>query len=116
MEANRWGELWRDFQNEYLKTHGIDLRVDETGIVAQAHLGPVRLRAKAIEMMESHLERVTANQNASRDPEKILEYLTERKSVFTRDDVERYLRKHVPVNDVKSVQEAFWRQKGDSVI
>lgn len=112
MEAQRWGELWRDFQNAYFKAHGIDLRVDENGIVAQAHLGPVRLRARASEMMQSHLERLSANQNASRDPEKILEHLTERNSVFTREDVERYLHKHVPAHELKVVRDAFWRQRG----
>lgn len=112
MEAQRWGELWRDFQNQYFRDHGIDLRVDENGIVAQSHLGPVRLRARADAMMQSHLERMSANQNASRDPAKILDHLTERNSVFTREDVERYLHKHVPLNELKTVREAFWRQKG----
>ena len=112
MEAQRWGELWKAFQNQYFKDHGIDLRVDENGIIAQAHLGPVRLRARAEAMMESHLEKLSANQNASRDPDKILEHLTQRNSVFTREDVERYLHKHVPINELNVVRAAFWRQKG----
>lgn len=112
VEAQRWGELWKAFQNQYFKDHNIDLRVDENGIIAQAHLGPVRLRARAEAMMQSHLERLSANQNASRDPAKILEHLTERNSLFTREDVERYLRKHVPIHDAKAVRDAFWRQKG----
>ncbi|MDP3936209.1 MAG: AAA family ATPase [Alphaproteobacteria bacterium] len=112
MEAQRWGELWRDFQNQYFKDNGIDLRVDENGIMAQTHLGPVRLRARADAMMQSHLEKISANQNASRDPAKILEHLTERNSVFTREDVERYVKKHVPINELKAVRAAFWRQKG----
>jgi len=111
VEAHRWGELWKAFQNQYFSDHGIDLRVDENGIVAQVHLGPVRLRARADAMMQSHLERISANQNASRDPAKILEHLTERNSVFTREDVERYLHKHVPINETKAVRDAFWQQK-----
>jgi Ti-type conjugative transfer relaxase TraA len=106
------GEEYRKIQNDYFAEKGYDLRVDENGIIAQAHLGPVRLRARASEMMQSHLEKITANQNASRDPAKILEHLTERNSVFTRNDVERYVRKHVPANEAKAVREAFWRQKG----
>jgi Ti-type conjugative transfer relaxase TraA len=105
------GEEYRKIQNDYFAEKGVDLRVDENGIIPQAHLGPVRLRARATEMMQSHLERVTANQNASRNPDQILEHLTERNSVFTRDDVERYVRKHVPANEAKAVREAFWRQK-----
>jgi Ti-type conjugative transfer relaxase TraA len=106
------GEEYRKIQNDYFAEKGYDLRVDENGIIAQAHLGPVRLRARAEAMMQSHLERLSANQNASRDPAKILEHLTERNSVFTREDVERYLHKHVPINELKVVREAFWRQKG----
>jgi Ti-type conjugative transfer relaxase TraA len=112
MEAQRWGELWKAFQNQYFKDHNIDLRVDENGIVAQSHLGPVRLRARAEAMMQSHLERLSANQNASRDPAKILDHLTERNSLFRREDVERYLHKHVPIHELKAVREAFWRQNG----
>jgi len=106
------GEEYRKIQNDYFAEKGYDLRVDENGIIAQAHLGPVRLRARAEAMMQSHLERLSANQNASRDPAKILEHLTERNSVFTREDVERYLHKYVPTNELKVVREAFWRQKG----
>lgn len=111
VEAQRWGELWKAFQNQYFKDHSIDLRVDENGIVAQAHLGPVRLRARAEAMMQSHLERLSANQNASQDPEKILEHLTERNSVFTREDVDRYLSKHVPTSRIDTIRIAFWKQK-----
>ena len=111
VEAQRWGELWRDFQNDYFKRHGMDIQVDENGIIPQTHLGPVRLRARAEDMMRSHLELISANQNASRDPAKILEHLTERSSVFTRDDVERYLSKHVPASVMDTVRIAFWRQK-----
>ena len=111
MEALRWGKLWRDFQNQHFKDNGIDLCVDENGIVAQSHLGPVRLRARAEAMMQSHLERISANQNASRDPAKILEHITERSSIFTREDVERYLSKHVPVSSIDPVRIAFWKQK-----
>jgi Ti-type conjugative transfer relaxase TraA len=112
MEAQRWGELWKAFQNQYFKDHNIDLKVDENGIVAQSHLGPVRLRARAEAMMQSHLERLSANQNASRDPAKILDHLTEQNSLFRREDVERYLHKHVPIHELKAVREAFWRQNG----
>jgi Ti-type conjugative transfer relaxase TraA len=105
------GEEYRKIQNDYFAEKGYDLRVDENGIIAQAHLGPVRLRARAEAMMQSHLERLSANQNASRDPAKILEHLTERNSVFTREDVERYLSKHVPVSVIDTVRTAFWKQQ-----
>lgn len=47
VNANSWGDLWRDFQNEYFRKHNIDLEVDETGIIPQRHLGPVRFREES---------------------------------------------------------------------
>jgi len=44
IEANLWGEAWRDIQNAYFEEKGYDLRVDPIGIVPQEHLGPVRMR------------------------------------------------------------------------
>lgn len=105
------GEEYRKIQNDYFAEKGYDLRVDENGIVPQAHLGPVRLRARASEMMASHLERISANQNASQDPVQILAHLTERQSIFGREDVERYLTKHVPAAQRLEVRQAFWKQK-----
>ena len=105
------GEEYRKIQNDYFAEKGYDLRVDENGIVPQAHLGPVRLRARASEMMASHLERISANQNASQDPSQILAHLTERQSIFGREDVERYLTKHVPAAQRSEVRQAFWKQK-----
>lgn len=106
------GEEYRQIQNDYFKEKGYDLQVDANGIVPQAHLGPVRLRARAESMMESHLERLSANQNASQDPKQILVHLTEKASVFTREEVERYLHKHVAVSEQSGVRDAFWRQRG----
>ena len=44
VEADVWGELWRDVQNTYFEEKGYDIRVDPIGIVPQEHLGPVRMR------------------------------------------------------------------------
>lgn len=44
VEADVWGELWRDMQNTYFEEKGYDLRVDPIAIVSQEHLGPVRMR------------------------------------------------------------------------
>ena len=44
VEANVWGEVWRDLQNTYFQEKGYDLCVDPIGIVPQEHLGPVRMR------------------------------------------------------------------------
>lgn len=106
------GEEYRKIQNDYFKERGIDLVVDDNGIIPQVHLGPVRLRARAAEIMKRHLERVSANENASCDPARILEHLTKKQSVFGVKEVERYIRKHVPLEKQEKVRVGFWRQRG----
>ena len=48
-EGEAWGEVWRDLQNRYFAEIGLDIRVEATSAVAQAHVGPVRMRAPAAE-------------------------------------------------------------------
>ena len=33
-----WGKLWTQFQNEYFENNGLDLRVDQPGVISQIHL------------------------------------------------------------------------------
>jgi Ti-type conjugative transfer relaxase TraA len=94
-EAERWGVLWREYQNLYFERQGLDLRVDEIGPVAQRHEGPVRLRT-APDAATARLQETSAeNARAVRDPAWILSKLTERRATFTELDVERLIRKHV---------------------
>ena len=44
-EGEAWGEVWRDLQNRYFAEQGLDIRVDVRSAVAQAHIGPIRMRA-----------------------------------------------------------------------
>ncbi len=94
-EAERWGVLWRDFQNDYFKEKGLDIEVDEIGLVPQTHEGPVRLRTRPEKARERAEDVAAANAIAARDPEQILETLTRRLPTFTEADIERLLRKHV---------------------
>ncbi len=96
-EAERWGVLWRDYQNHYFERQGLELRVDATGFQAQRHEGPVRLRTVP-EQSQSRLEDThTANEMAARDPAQVLAKLTERRATFTELDIERLLRKHIAI-------------------
>lgn len=87
--------LWREYQNLYFERQGLDLRVDETGPVAQRHEGPVRLRT-APDAAAARLKNTAAENGAAlRDPAWILAKLTERRATFTELDIERLIRKHV---------------------
>jgi Ti-type conjugative transfer relaxase TraA len=94
-EAERWGELWRDYQNAYFERQGLELRVDATGFTAQRHEGPVRLRTVPGESKSRLDEAHEANLAAARDPVKVLAKLTENRATFTELDIERLTRKYI---------------------
>lgn len=94
-EGDRWGVIWRDYQNLYFERQGLDLRVDETGFRSQRHEGPVRLRTVPKESKARLEETRAANEAAARDPAWVLEKVTERRPTFTELDIERLIRKYV---------------------
>lgn len=104
-----WGKLWGEHQNRYFEEKGFDFRVDPNGIVPQEHLGPRRMRARAFSLLEEQQRRIETNQQASLDPSKVLEFLTERKSLFTKDDVEQFFNKYVSPEQFELVNQAFWK-------
>ena len=106
-----WGKLWTDHQNRYFEEKGLNLKVDSPGLQPQEHLGPVRMRGRAFDLLQEHSRRLEENIERSKNPTEILKKLTERLSVFTKGDVEHFLQKHVPHESLSEVQEAFWRQK-----
>ena len=71
-----WGELWRDHQDQYFREHGLEARVDRPATLSQEHIGPVRMRRTGAEIVERAETIRQANQEAARDPEKVLAALT----------------------------------------
>lgn len=104
----KWGELWTHHQNEYFEERGIDLRVTPNGIVSQVHLGPVRMRGRAYEVLFEHNNREELNSELCKDPSKILEKITETKSVFTKEDFESFLNRYVDAEFREDVKQKFW--------
>ncbi|MBI3211607.1 MAG: MobA/MobL family protein [Simkania negevensis] len=82
-----WGTRWAQHQNEYFQTKGLALRVDDNSLVPQEHLGPVRLRARAFALMLEHERRLELNAIQAQNPKNILEAITKKQSVFTKEDV-----------------------------
>lgn len=105
-----WGKLWAEHQNRFFQEKGLDLRVDPNGIVPQEHLGPYRMRARAFSLFDEHHRRQEANQIAVTDPNKILDAITSKKSVFTEHDVEHFFTKHVPAESLEVLIKDFWKQ------
>ena len=92
MEGERWGELWRDFQNDYFLKSGIDVRVDEISLVPGEHIGPERMRVEAdVVALQRNQERAKLSRDLMQDPERVLNHLTRQKSFFTVQDLNRYI-------------------------
>ncbi len=96
MEADLWGEIWRDVQNTYFEEKGYDIQVDHIGILAQEHLGPVRMRHHMNQAIARSQELRKANETLAHHPEAVLEALTRHTAVFTERDLDLFLKKHVP--------------------
>ncbi len=90
-----WGELWRDHQDRYFHEHGLEARVDATATHPQEHIGPVRMRRAGSEIVERAETIRQANQEAARDPDKVLAALTRNNATFTERDLDRFLAKQL---------------------
>lgn len=95
IEGVLWGKMWRDLQNAFFKEKGYDLRVDEIGIIAQKHLGPVRMRRHQNERVQEVAHLMDANEDLSLIPEFIIDHFSKIKSVFEEREIDAYLEKHV---------------------
>ncbi len=109
-DGPEWGKMWTHHQNQYFEEKGLSLRVDSTGIISQKHLGPVRMRARAFSLMEVNSIQSSLNTIESLDPKSLLKKISETHNIFTREDVERYLIKHLDSNLISDVRKSFWEQ------
>lgn len=103
-----WPSTWANHQNAFFRSIGLDLHVDPPGIISQEHLGPVRMRGQATELMKHHEKLLEENTKAAQNPYNILDHLTKNQSTFTREDFERFANKHIPADKIENVQQAFW--------
>ncbi len=113
VEANLWGEVWRDLQNSYFEEKGYDVRVDPIGIIPQEHLGPVRMRHHLNDALLRSQLLQKANEELAQDPLSILEEMTRTQAVFTQKDISFFLQKHVPTSEREELLE---KVLGDSEI
>ena len=106
VEGDVWGEVWRDTQNTFFAEKGYDLQVDLPGILAQEHLGPVRMRYHQNREVARALTLTTANRLLAQKPMAILEALTRQGSLFTEKDLTRFLAKHGDATLQSNLKEA----------
>mgnify|MGYP003645116169 CR=1 FL=1 len=95
MDGEKWGEVWRDYQNDYFIRQGLDVRVDEISLIPTEHIGPQRLRTEAdVLAINRNQERAELASELMANPDMILEQLTAQKSSFTVDELNRYIDRH----------------------
>ncbi|MBS0271766.1 MAG: AAA family ATPase [Proteobacteria bacterium] len=95
VEADIWGEIWRDLQNTYFEEKGYDIKVDPIGLVPQEHLGPVRMRHHLNEAISRAQLLERANQDLAKSPLNVLEEITRIQSVFTKKDLDIFIQKFI---------------------
>jgi len=105
VEADLWGEIWRDIQNSYFEEKGYDIRVDPIGILPQEHLGPVRMRHHLNEAQFRAQLLQKANEEIVQNPLSILEEMNRTQAIFTQKDINFFLQKHVPVDEREELLE-----------
>lgn len=110
VSGTHWGKLWAQHQNAFFEEKGLDLRVDTEGVVAQKHLGPVRMRGRAFSLLYENELRISLNTIEAKDPRKVLDKITQVNNVFTISDVNKFCYKHIEHDQIADVLEAFWKQ------
>lgn len=104
-----WHELWREHQDEYFREQGWDLRVDPPGPLGQLHVGPRRMRVPGSLILDRAEARLEVIREAARDPDLVLDALTRNNATFTRNELTRYLTKHLrgDAEAIEAVREAI---------
>jgi len=90
INKDNWHHQWTNFQNQYFKEIGLDLKVDKDGAIGQKHEGYTRENYD-----QSKLNKAIKKQNFHllKDVEVCLEVLTQKDSVFTEKDLFKMLKK-----------------------
>ncbi|MBW8309113.1 MAG: AAA family ATPase [Candidatus Paracaedibacteraceae bacterium] len=110
-EEQNPGDIWTQIQNSYFKEKGYDLEVESTGIVAQIHMGPVRMRGHLTEVVARADLLKQSNEEAVRNPGAIIQKLTEKSSVFSEKDVDAILIKFVAEKDRQTLRDKIFNHK-----
>lgn len=85
--------------------------MDAIGLVPQEHLGPVRMRHHMNDALQRAELIKESNEALSKDPEVILESLSQNKAVISKRDIEQFITKHVQRDEKESIHQAILQNK-----
>lgn len=106
-----WGKNWTEHQNLFFEDKGISLRVDPNGLISQIHLGPVRMRGRAYNLINENNIRMELNIEEVQDPKKLLQAITQENNIFSKENLENMLEKYVDTSLHENLKKEFWSQK-----
>ena len=109
--ANDNGKTWGEHQNRYFESKGMSLRVDPNGVVSQIHLGPVRLRGRALSILDHNEDLKQFNIDEIKDPVKLIEHITKNKNVFSKEDLYKIINKFVGPDQAEELIKEVISQK-----
>ena len=111
VDGEHWGKTWALHQNHFFEEKGLSLRVDPTGVIPQIHLGPVRMRGRAYDLIEENNLRIDLNIEQAKNPSQLVKAITQYKNVFTHDDITSILERFVDQRHHSEIMDSFWKQK-----
>ncbi len=100
-----WGEKWRDQQNAFFKSQGIDIEVDANHLISQRHEGRVRGGEAHYLRQENRDRRAASVDIALNDPASVLNVLSRQQGVFTERSLGSLLLKNT--DSMSQYQEAL---------
>ena len=106
----RWGAAWTRHQDMYFERKGLELRVDPLAPIPQEHIGHERLRGRALSFMEENQRIQEINRMLSSDPKEVLKILEEGHGVWSKREVDLFINKHTPGEEVERVKREFWKE------
>lgn len=110
-EESNPGEIWAQIQNAYFKEKEYDLTVDQVGIVAQEHMGPVRMRAHLTDITERSNLLKEANEQSFRNPGEIIRKITDKSSIFDLKQLDHFMKKFVKEEDISKIRDKVLNHK-----
>ncbi|WP_058529798.1 Ti-type conjugative transfer relaxase TraA [Legionella londiniensis] len=88
VEKDYWGELWREYQNNFFREHGLELSVDLNHVISERHTGRISHHHDNYLHEENRLIN-DVRADIVLNPETFIQRIAETHSVFSRRDIER---------------------------
>ncbi|WP_342638436.1 MobA/MobL family protein [Orientia tsutsugamushi] len=99
-------EIAKEETNAYFAELGLPYRVDETSEVPGKHIGPRRIRNLINEVVNENELRKEAHLKIINDADVITDSITHYKSIFTKQDVEKAVKRYTRSNSKRTVSSA----------